>query len=139
MDAPEESTTTRKPKWDQALPSPMRAVQGEFDDVFPLDLPFGFPPVCEGHEFKKELEDEVAPVHHPLYKMSSLKLEEAKKKIENILEHGFIRPLDSPDSAPVLFVTQKDGSLWFYIDYHWLNKKTVKNKCALRLQEELFY
>ena len=35
MEAPEESTTTQKPKWDQALPSHIRAVLEEFDDVFP--------------------------------------------------------------------------------------------------------
>ena len=35
MDAPEESTTTQKPKWDQALPSPICVVLEEFDDVFP--------------------------------------------------------------------------------------------------------
>ena len=35
MDAPEESTTTQKPKWDRALPSSIRAVLEEFDDVFP--------------------------------------------------------------------------------------------------------
>ena len=43
MDAPEESTTTQKPKWDQALPSSIRAVLGEFDDLFPQDLPLGLP------------------------------------------------------------------------------------------------
>ena len=35
MDAPKESTTTQNPKWDQALPSSIRAVLEEFDDVFP--------------------------------------------------------------------------------------------------------
>ena len=35
MDAPEESTTMQKPKWDQALPSLIRAVLEEFGDVFP--------------------------------------------------------------------------------------------------------
>ena len=46
METPEESTmTTQKPKWDQALPSPIRAVLEEFDDVFPQDLPLGLPPV----------------------------------------------------------------------------------------------
>ena len=39
MDAPEEPTTMQKPKWDQALPSSIRAVLEEFDDVFPQDLP----------------------------------------------------------------------------------------------------
>ena len=138
MDAPEESTTMHKPKWDQALPSSSRAVLEEFDDVFPQDLPLGLPPVREGHEFKIVLEDEVPPVHRPLYKMSPLELEEAKKQIESMLEHGFIRPSDSPYGAPVLFVPKKDGSLWFCIDYRWLNKKTVKNRYPPPLPEKLF-
>ena len=73
MEAPEESTTTQKPKWDQALPSHICAVLEEFDDVFPQDLPLGFPP-----EFRIDLEDDVPLVHRPLYKMSPLELEEAK-------------------------------------------------------------
>ena len=81
MDAPEESMTTQKPKWDQALPSSIHAVLEEFDDAFPHDLPLGVPPVCEGHEFKIDLEDEVPPIHRPLYKMSPLELEEAKKQL----------------------------------------------------------
>ena len=69
-------------------------------------------------------------VHRPLYKMSPLELEEAKKQIESMLEHGFIKPLDSPYDALVLFVPKKDGSLRFYIDYRWLNKKTLKNRLS---------
>ena len=138
METPEESMTTQKPKWDQALPSHIRAVLEEFDDVFPQDLPLGLPPVRQGHEFKIDLEDDVPPVHRPLYKMSPLELEEAKKQIESMLEHGFVRPSDSPYGAPVLFVPKKDGSLRFCIDYRWLNKKTVKNRYPLPLPEELF-
>ena len=138
METLEESMTTQKPKWDQALPSHIREVLEEFDDVFPQDLPLGLPPVRQGHEFKIDLEDDVPPVHRPLYKMSPLELEEAKKQIESMLEHGFIRPSDSPYGAPVLFVPKKDGSLRFCIDYRWLNKKTVKNRYPLPLPEELF-
>ena len=94
--------------------------------------------VRQENEFKIDLEDNVPPVHCPLYKMSPLKLDEGKKQIESILEHCFIRPWDSPYSAPVLFVRKKDGSLRFYIDYRWLNKKTVKNRYPLPLPEELF-
>ena len=138
MEAPEESTTIQKPKWDQALPPQIRAVIEEFDDVFPQDLPLGLPPLRQGHEFKIDLEDDVAPVHRPLYKMSPLELDEAKKQVESMLEHGFVKPSDSPYGAPVLFIPKKDGSLWFCIDYRWLNKKTVKNRYPLPLPEELF-
>ena len=58
------------------------------------------------------------PVHHPLYKMSSLESEEAKKQIENILKHGFIRSSDSSYATEDLFVPKKHGSPRFYIDYH---------------------
>ena len=45
METPEESMTTQKPKWDQVLPSYIRAVLEEFHDVFPQDLPLGLPPM----------------------------------------------------------------------------------------------
>ena len=78
------------------------------------------------------------PIHRLLYKMSPLELKEAKQQIESMLEHGFVRPSDSPYGAPALFVPKKDGSLRFCIDYRGLNKKTVKNKYPLPLLEEPF-
>ena len=35
METLEESATTKKPKWDQGLPSHIRPVFEEFNDVFP--------------------------------------------------------------------------------------------------------
>ena len=55
-----------------------------------------------------------------------------------MFEHGFIRPSEYPYGGLVLFVPKKDGSLRFCIGYHWLNKKTVKNRYPLPLPEELF-
>ena len=70
--------------------------------------------------------------------MSPRELQEAKDQIQSMLEHGFIRPSDSPYGSPVLFVPKKDGRIWFYIDYRRLNKKTVKNKYSSPLPEKLF-
>ena len=133
-----QGDAVEKPKWDQALPADVRAVLVEFDDVFPQELPQGLPPVRQGHEFKIDLEDDQPPANRPLYKMSPLELGEAKRQIQDMLEHGFIRPSSSPYGAPVLFVPKKDGSLRFCIDYRWLNRKTVKNRYPLPLPEELF-
>ena len=85
--------TIVKPKWDQALPSQIYAVLVEYDDIFPYELPLGLSPMHQGRQFKINLEDDVPPIYHPLYKMSSLELEVAKKQIESMLEHGFMRPL----------------------------------------------
>ena len=79
MEAPEESMTTKKPKWDQALPSQIHVVLEEYDDVFPQDLPLGLRPMRQGHQFKIDLEDGVPLIHRPLYKISPFELEEAKK------------------------------------------------------------
>ena len=104
-----ESVTTKKPKWYQTLPSQLHAVLEEYDDVFLQDLPFGLSPMRQEHQFKIDLEDKVPLVHRSLYKMNPLKLEEAKKQIQGMLENGFIRPLDSLYGAPVLFIPKKDG------------------------------
>ena len=120
------------------MPEEIKAVLQEYKEIFPTDLPLGLPPVRMGHEFKIELEDETPPIHRPIYKLSPLELEEAKKQIQYMLEHGYIRPSISPYGAPVLFAPKKDGGLRFCIDYCWLNKKTIKNRYTLPLPEELF-
>ena len=124
--------------WREGCPAEIQAVLYDYEDVFPKDLPLGLPPIRKGHEFKIELKDDAPPVHWPLYKLSSLELVEAKKEIEYKLEHGFIRPSDSPYGAPVLFTPKKDGRLRFCIDYRWLNKKMVKNRYPLSLSKEIF-
>ena len=80
-----------------------------------------------GQEFKIKLEDDTPPIHRPIYKLSPLELKEAKKQIQYMLEHGYIRLPISPYGALVLFAPKKYGGLRFCIDYRWLNKKTIKN------------
>ena len=100
----------------EGLPEEIWKVCEDYADILPKDLPKGLPLKRLGHEFKIDLEPEAKPVHQPIYKLSPLELEEAQK-IEYMLEHGFIRPSDSPWGAPVLFALKKDGGLRFCIDY----------------------
>ena len=67
----------------------------------------------QGHEFRIDLEDDVPPVHRPLYKMSLLELEEAKKQIESMLEHGFVRPSDFPMSPQSCSYPRRMGAFGF--------------------------
>ena len=69
------------------IPEQIKEVLKEHADVFPDELPIGLPPIRKGHEFRIDLEDDVPPVHRPLYKLSPLELEEAKKQIDMLLEH----------------------------------------------------
>ena len=64
-----------------------------------------------GYDFTIGLEDDMHPVDWPIYELSPFELEEARKQIEYVLEHGFIQPSNSPYGAPVLFALTRDGGL----------------------------
>ena len=119
------------------MPKNIKAVLLDYKDIFPTDLPQGFPLVQIGHEFRIGLEDKTPPIHRPIYQLNPVDLEEARKQIQFMVKHGCIRPLISPYGSPILFAP-KDGGLLFCIDYHRLNEKTIKNKYPLPLRKELF-
>ncbi|GJR84601.1 putative reverse transcriptase domain-containing protein, partial [Tanacetum coccineum] len=60
------------------------------------------------------------------------------EKAQKYMEKGFIRPSSSPWGALVLFVKKKDGSFRMCIDYHELNKLTIKNRYILPRIDDLF-
>jgi len=84
-------------------------VVSEFVDVFPEEIA-GLPPERE-IEFGIELIPGTAPISKTPYRMAPAELKELKAQLEDMLEHGFIRPSTSPWGAPVLFVKKKDGTL----------------------------
>ncbi|GJY40110.1 putative nucleotidyltransferase, ribonuclease H [Tanacetum coccineum] len=53
-------------------------------------------------------------------------------------DKGFIRPSHSPWGASILFVKKKDGSFHMCIDYHELNKLTIKNCYPLPRIDDFF-
>nr|GEV00752.1 putative reverse transcriptase domain-containing protein [Tanacetum cinerariifolium] len=57
---------------------------------------------------------------------------------QELSDRVFIRPSSSTWGAPVLFVKKKDGSFRMCIDYHKLNKLTVKNRYPLLRIDDLF-
>jgi len=67
-----------------------------------------------------------------------MELAELKVQLQELLDKGFIQPSNSLWGAPVLFVKKKDGTLHLCIDYHQLNKVTVKNRYPLPRIDDLF-
>ncbi|GJZ32684.1 putative reverse transcriptase domain-containing protein [Tanacetum coccineum] len=65
-------------------------------------------------------------------------MKELADQLQELLEKGFIRPSSSPWGAPVLFVKKKDGTFRMCIDYHELNKLTIKNRYPLSRIDDLF-
>ena len=108
----------------------------EYADVFPEDLP-GLPPDREV-KFAIDLLPGTALISKAPYRMSPIELKELKIQFQELLDKGFIRPSFSPWGAPVLFVKKNDRSLRLCIDYHELNKVTIKNRYPLPRIDDLF-
>jgi putative transposase len=54
-----------------------------------------------------------------------------------MLCQGIIRPNALPFSTPVLLIYKKEHTCQFCVDYHALNTKTVKDKFAIPVVDEL--
>ncbi|GJX11802.1 putative reverse transcriptase domain-containing protein [Tanacetum coccineum] len=71
------------------------------------------------------------------YRLALSEMKELRSQLHELLDKGFIRPSSSPWGAPILFVKKKDGSMRMCIDYHELNKVTVKNVYPLPRIDDL--
>nr|GEW32416.1 putative reverse transcriptase domain-containing protein [Tanacetum cinerariifolium] len=108
----------------------------EFLNVFSEDFP-GLPPPRQV-EFEIELVLGAAHVARAPYRLAPSEMKELAKQLQELSDKGFIRPSSSPWGAPVLFAKKKDGSFRMCIDYHELNKLTIKNRYPLPKINDLF-
>ncbi|GJQ98844.1 hypothetical protein Tco_0521829 [Tanacetum coccineum] len=108
----------------------------DFSEFFPEDLP-GLPPTRQV-EFQIDLVPGVALVARALYRLASSELQELSTQLQELSDKGFIQPSSLTWGTPILFIKKKDGSFWMCIDYHELNKLTVKNRYPLPRIDNLF-
>ncbi|GJT33122.1 putative reverse transcriptase domain-containing protein [Tanacetum coccineum] len=111
------------------------------DSIFPIDLiPLGqgrLPPQRQV-EFRIDLNPGATPVAKSPYQLAPSEMQELSEQLQELQDKGFIQPSYSPWGAPVLFVKKKDGSFCMCIDYHELNKLTIKNRYPLLRIDDLF-
>ncbi|GKC44094.1 putative reverse transcriptase domain-containing protein [Tanacetum coccineum] len=108
----------------------------DFEDIFSDDLS-GLPPQRQV-EIHIDLIPGATPVAKSPYRLTPSEMQELSEKLQELQDKGFIRPSYSPWGAPVLFVKKKDGSFRMCIDYHELNKLTIKNRYPLPRIDDLF-
>ena len=108
----------------------------EFSDVFPKDLP-GIP-IDREIEFSIDVLPEISPILKVPYRMALTELKELNEQLQELLDKGFIRPSASLWGAPVLFEKKNDGTMRLCIDYHELNRVTMRNKYPLPRIDDLF-
>nr|GEU67504.1 reverse transcriptase domain-containing protein [Tanacetum cinerariifolium] len=89
-------------------------------------------------EFQIDLVLGAAPVARAPYRLAPVEMQELSTQLQELSDRGFIRPNSSPWGAPVLFVKKKYSSFRMCIDYHKVNKLTVKNRYPLLRIDDLF-
>jgi hypothetical protein len=99
--------------------------------------PTGLPPKRNVEHHIPQLPHTIPPCFN-FYRMSPTELMELKKQLDFLLEHGYIRPSNSPYGAPVLFAPKKDGGLRLCLDFRGLNNQTPKDKYPLPRDQDIF-
>jgi len=77
------------------------------------------------------------PRKRKVYLLSREEREEVCEFIMKQLRKGYIRPLKSPQTAPVFFVGKKDGKKRMVQDYRYFNEWMVKNNYPLSLISDI--
>jgi len=83
------------------------------------------------------VKEDFKPSKAKVYPLSRNERDEVQKFVDEHLKKGYIRPSKSQQMLPVFFIEKKDGGKRMVIDYHKLNKQTVKNNYPLPLITEL--
>ncbi|GJW18492.1 putative reverse transcriptase domain-containing protein [Tanacetum coccineum] len=102
----------------------------------------------KNHNFGNQKGDEGKPHENLNITEKKMEKQSEEKRLEDVsiqsnqlqelADKGFIIPCSLPCGSPVLFVKKKDGSFRMYIDYHELNKITVKSRYLLPRIHDLF-
>ena len=80
-----------------------------------------------------DMKEGFVPRKEKVYRLSREEREEVREFIQEQLRKGYIKPLKSPQMAPVFFIRKKDSKKRMVQDYRYLNEWTIKNNYPLPL------
>jgi hypothetical protein len=126
----DEYSAKSKTKGAKSWPTCISNIINKFLDILIDDLPKHIPPFCNVNHKIKVVPRSKPPSKSP-YQLNNKKLQQLKAQKNNLIEQGYIRLSKSPYGSPILFVDKKDEKLHMCINYHALNKITIKNNYPL--------
>ena len=107
------------------LPSQVKNVLQDYEDVFPEELPKGLPPL-RGIEHQIDLIPGAVIPNRPAYRANPEETKELQRQVEELLDKGHVRESLSPCAVPVILVPKKEGTWRMCTDYRAVNKITIK-------------
>ncbi|XP_016733955.1 uncharacterized protein [Gossypium hirsutum] len=91
-----------------AIPSSIKFLLQEFNDVFSKEIPSGLPPI-QGIEHQIDFVPRAAIPNRPTYRSNPKETKELQRQVSELLEKGYVREILSPCAVLVLLVPKKDG------------------------------
>ena len=122
---------------DSCVPSVIKVILQEFEDVFLDDIPSGLPPL-RGIEHQIDFIQGAFIPNKPAYKSNLEETKELQKQMRELMSKGYIRESMSPCAVLVLLVPKKDRTWRMCVDCRAINNIIVKYRnLILRLNDML--
>ncbi|MCO5593409.1 hypothetical protein L7F22_047423 [Adiantum nelumboides] len=118
--------------------SDLHSLLNQHAELFINDIPSDLPPERGDDDHRIHLILGSSPPNKPPYRVSQVQQEEIMTQVNELLQKGMVIPSSSPFCSPILLVHKKDGTYKMCVDYHALNKLTVKNQFPIPRIEDLF-
>jgi hypothetical protein len=97
----------------------------DYEDVFLKETPAGLPPF-RGIEHQIDLIPGVALPNRPPYRTNPEETKEIQRKVQELLDKGFVHESLSPCAIPVILVPKKDGTWIMCVDCRAINNIIVQ-------------
>ena len=121
---------------DFEVPSSVKTLLQDFQDMFPPNVPSGLPPL-RGIEHQIDLIPGASLPNRPAYRSNPQETKEIQRQVDELISKGWVRDSMSPCAVPVILVPKKDGTWRMCSDCRALNNITIKYRHPIPRLDEL--
>ena len=121
---------------DFEVPSSVKTLLQDFQDMFPPNVPNGLPPL-RGIEHQIDLIPGASLPNRPAYRSNPQETKEIQRQVDELISKGWVRDSMSPCAVPVILVPKKDGTWRMCSDCRALNNITIKYRHPIPRLDDL--